>query len=59
MVEATTTPTDNELQITRNVLAWLAAYLVEDNPEARVSIEALKAAQVEIPTSIAELEGLG
>jgi len=58
MPDVETVPTDDDLQTTRNVLAWLAVWLTEHNPQARVSIETLNAARVEIPGSIAELEGL-
>ena len=58
MPEATTKPTDNDLEVASNVLGWLIAYLLEHNPEATNSLAVLRLAIVEIPGSIAELEGL-
>lgn len=58
MADTLTVPTDEDLVTTRKVLIWLAVYLAENEPRAILSLGILKRAAMEIPGSIAELEGL-
>ncbi len=48
-------PTDGELDITQNVLAWLEHYYRDNEPYATNTISVLEAAQMEIPLSSADL----
>lgn len=58
MLDMATAPTDDELATTRKVLAWLIADLVENNPDATMSLEVFRQAAAQVPSSMAELEGL-